>query len=88
MKLTMDRSLCNHVLSKCESCFARLMVNPLGEDRHCITEYVPDDDETIYLTLKYDGNVQQLTLSPADRELVATLGWSRFVDVLPRFYRE
>ncbi len=87
MKMVMDRSLCDHQLPKCERCFARLLVNPFGEDRHCITEFVDDGDPTLYLKLLYDGNEQDLVLSPEERELVANLGWSEFVDVMPNFYR-
>jgi hypothetical protein len=88
MKVTIDRSLCDHALSECERCFARFLRNPMGEDRYCITEYEEDDDETLILTLKYDGLVEVLHLSPEQRELVANEGWSQFVKVRPRFYRE
>jgi hypothetical protein len=88
MKVTIDRSLCDHVLPECERCFARFLRNPLGEDRYCITDYVENDDELLTLTLKYDGLVEVLQLSPEQRELVANDGWSRFVKVQPKFYRE
>ncbi len=88
MKVTIDRSLCDHVLPECERCFARFLRNPLGEDRYCITDYVENDDELLTLTLKYDGLVEVLQLSPEQRELAANDGWSRFVKVQPKFYRE
>jgi len=87
MKMTIDRSLCNHVLNECERCFGRLILNPLGEDRHCVTDFVDDGDETMVLTLMYDGRTEILHLSPDDRALVANLGWSQFVEVMPDFYR-
>jgi len=88
MKVTIDRNLCDHVLSECERCFARFVRNPLGEDRPCITEYIDDGDPTLYLTIKYDRQEEVLVLSPEQRELVASEGWSQFVKVGPEFYRE
>ena len=88
MKVTIDRRLCNHVLSECERCFARFVRNPQSEDRLCITEYVDDGDPTLILTLRYDDQEEALVLSPEERELVASEGWSRFVKVQPKFYRE
>jgi hypothetical protein len=88
MKVTIDRQLCNHALPECEACFARFIRNPQGVDRACITEYVEDDDPTFTLTLKYDGLEEVLELSPQDRELVASEGWSSFVKVPPKFLRE
>jgi hypothetical protein len=88
MKVTIDRSLCDHVLSECEQCFARFIKNPLGEDRYCITEFVDDGDPVLTLTLRYDGNEEVLVLTPEDRERVVTEGWSNFVKIKPRFYRE
>jgi len=40
------------------------------------------------LTLKYDGLVEKLHLSPEQRALAASEGWSQFVTVEPKFYRE
>jgi len=88
MKVTIDRNLCDHVLPACEQCFARFVLNPMGEDRPCITEYVDDDDPILRLTLRYDGQEETLVLSPEEREAVAEDGWSRFVKVQPKFYRE
>ena len=88
MKVTIDRSLCDHVLPECEQCFARFIRHPLGEDRYCITEYVDDGDPILTLTLKYDGHEEVLVLSPDERERVAADGWSAFVKVRPAFYRE
>ena len=88
MKVTIDRSLCDHVLPECERCFARFLRNPLGEDRYCITDYVENGDELLTLTLKYDGLVEVLQLSPEQREQAANQGWSQFVKVQPKFYRE
>jgi hypothetical protein len=76
------------VLSECEQCFARFIKNPLGEDRYCITEFVDDGDPVLTLTLRYDGNEEVLVLTPEDRERVVTEGWSNFVKIKPRFYRE
>jgi hypothetical protein len=87
MKVTIDRSLCDHVLPECERCFARFVSNPLGEDRYCITELVDDGDEVLNLTLKYDGVQEVMSLSPEQRKLVASEGWSQFVSVQPKFYR-
>ena len=87
MKVTIDRGLCNHVLSECEQCFARFIRNPQGEDRFCITEYVEDDEANLTLTLRYDGHEEVLVLTPAERERVANEGWSQFVNVPPSFYR-
>jgi hypothetical protein len=87
MRIIINRDLCDHVLPECEQCFARLVRNPLGEDRPCITEFVDDDDPTLLLTLRYEGREQVLTIPPESRELVASTGWSQFVDVAPRFYR-
>lgn len=88
MKVTIDRRLCNHVLSECEQCFARFVKNPLGEDRYCITEFVDDDDPILHLTLRYDEYEEVLHLTPEEREQVAVDGWSKYVKVPPRFYRE
>lgn len=88
MKVTIDRSLCNHVLSECERCFARFVKNPDGADRMCITEYEDDGDPTLTLTLRYDGLEEVLVLSPEERENVAIEGWSSYVKVPPKFYRE
>jgi hypothetical protein len=88
MKVTIDRSLCNHALSECERCFARFVSNPEGEDRMCITEYIEDDDPILTLTLKYDGYEEVLSLTPEQRKLAASEGWSQFVKVKPRFYKE
>jgi hypothetical protein len=88
MKITIDRRLCDHVLSECEACFARFVRNPQGVDRLCITEYVDDGEPTLILTLRYDGEEEVLALSPEEREVVASEGWSRFVKVQPKFYRE
>lgn len=88
MKVTIDRGLCTHVLSECERCFARFVSNPEGVDRSCITDFIEDDDTVLTLTLKYDGLEEVLMLTPEQRALVATEGWSQFVKVKPRFYRE
>ncbi|MBM2850388.1 MAG: uncharacterized protein HW418_3330 [Anaerolineales bacterium] len=88
MKVTIDRRLCNHVLSECEQCFARFVKNPMGEDRYCITEYVEDSDPILHLTLRYDDYEEVLVLTPEQREQVANEGWSKFVKVPPKFYRE
>ena len=88
MKVTIDRRLCDHVLSECERCFARFVLNPEGEDRTCITDYVEDGDSNLTLTLKYDGLEEVLVIPPEKRELVASEGWSQFVKVQPKFYRE
>ncbi len=87
MRMTVDRGLCNHALPECERCFARMMVPPLGADRHCVTLFEEDGDPVLHLTLRYDGHEQHLDLSPDDREMVANLGWSQFVEVMPNFYR-
>jgi hypothetical protein len=87
MKVTIDRGLCNHVLSECEACFARFIRNPQSEDRYCITEYIDDDDPNLTLTLRYDGREEVLVLSPDQRERVANEGWSQFVKIPPKFYR-
>lgn len=88
MKVTIDRSLCDHVLSECERCFARFMKDPEGVDRPCITDYVEDGDPVLTLTLRYDGLEEVLVLSPEQRAAVAADGWSSYVKVPPRFYRE
>jgi hypothetical protein len=88
MKVTIDRNLCDHVLPECERCFARFVSNPESVDKLCITEYLDDGDPTLYLTLRYDGQEENLLLSPEERELVASEGWSQFVRVKPKFYRE
>jgi hypothetical protein len=88
MKVTIDRSLCDHVLPECERCFARFIHDPESVDRTCITEYVEDGDPTLTLTLRYDGLEEVLVLSPQEREAVAADGWSKYVKVPPRFYRE
>jgi hypothetical protein len=87
MKMTIDRSLCDHALNECENCFARLILNPLGEDRHCVTEFVDDGDPHMVLTLMYDGRTEVLHLTPEDRAMVANLGWSQFVQIMPDFFR-
>ncbi len=88
MKVTIDRSLCNHVLPECERCFANFLQDPEGLDRPCITDYVEDGDPALTLTLRYDGLEEVLVLSPEEREVVAADGWSGFVKVPPRLYRE
>ncbi len=88
MKVTIDRSLCDHVLPECERCFARFVQNPEGADKPCITDYVEDGDPVLTLTLRYDGLEEVLVLSPEKRDAVAAEGWSSFVKVPPRFYRE
>ena len=88
MKVTIDRGLCTHALSECERCFARFVSNPEGVDRSCITEYVEDSDPILTLTLKYDGVEEILHLTPEQRQVVANEGWSQFVKVRPRFYKE
>ena len=88
MKVTIDRNLCDHALPECERCFARFIKNPEGEDRACITEYVDDGNEILTLTLKYDNELEVLTLTPEQRQAVALDGWSQFVKVRPKFYRE
>ena len=88
MKVTIDRSLCDHVLPECERCFARFVKNPDSVDRVCITDYVEDDDPALTLTLRYDGLEEVLVLAPHEREAVALDGWSSFVKVKPKFYRE
>ncbi len=87
MKVTIDRNLCDHVLSECEQCFARFVRNPEGEDRPCISEYVEDGDPTLVLTVRYDGHEEVLLVPPEERELVASTGWSQFVSVPPSFFR-
>jgi hypothetical protein len=88
MKVTIDRNLCNHALSECERCFARFISNPEGGDRMCITNYLEDNDLVLTLTLKYDGHEEVLNLTPEQRQLVASEGWSQFVKIKPQFYRE
>lgn len=88
MKVVIDRGLCDHVLSECERCFARFVSNPLGVDRSCITEFEDDGDPTLHLTLRYDGMEEVLVIPPEQRELVASEGWSQFVKVKPKYYRE
>lgn len=87
MQMTIDRDLCDHVLSECEQCLARLMRHPLGEDRPCITNLFDDGDPVLRLALKYDGLEQTFVLAPEDREIVALQGWSQLVEVMPRMYR-
>lgn len=87
MKVTIDRNLCDHVLPECERCFARFIGNPESTDRYCITEYVDDHDPILTLTLRYDGLEEVLQLTPEQRALVVTEGWSQFVKVPPKFYR-
>jgi hypothetical protein len=88
MKVTIDRRLCDHVLSECEQCFAHFIKNPMGTDRYCIVEYEEDDDPILHLTLRYDGYEEVLHLTPEQREEVANEGWSKYVKVPPKFYRE
>ena len=88
MKVTIDRSLCDHLLPECERCFARFMRDPEGVDRQCITEYIEDGDPILTLRLRYDGLEEVLYLTPGQREAVAVQGWSSFVKVTPKFYRE
>ncbi len=88
MQVTIDRNLCDHVLSECERCFARFIRNPEGEDRACIVEYVEEANPLLRLTLRYDGQEEVLIIPPEKRELVADEGWSNFVKVKPKFYRE
>ncbi len=88
MKVTIDRSLCDHALSECERCFARFVKNPQGTDRGCITEFIEDSSEVMILTVRYDGVEEVLTIPPEQREAVALDGWSQFVKVKPKFYRE
>ena len=88
MRVTIDRNHCDHVLSECERCFARFIRNPEGEDRACIVEYVEDGDLLLTLTLRYDGQEEVMVIPPEKRELVADEGWSNFVKVKPKFYRE
>jgi len=51
------------------------------------TKYVEDDDPILYLTLKYDHEEEEFALTPEERALIATDGWSQFVRVQPAFYR-
>jgi len=48
---------------------------------------VEDDDPILYLTLKYDQEEEEFALTPEERALIATDGWSQFVHVQPKFYR-
>jgi hypothetical protein len=64
------------------------MNDPEGVDRVCITDYVEDEDEALTLTLRYDGLEEVLVLSPEQRHVVAVDGWSNYVKVPPKFYRE
>lgn len=89
MIVVIDRNLCDHVLPTCEQCFARFLRHPMGEDRYCITDYVENGDPMLMLTLKYDGaEEEQFILSPEQCEQMANEGWSQFVKVKPKFYRE
>jgi hypothetical protein len=88
MKAMIDRSLCDHVLPECERCFARFVRDPLSVDRPCITGFEDDGDPTLHVGLRYDGQEETLVLSPEECELVASEGWSQFVKVPPKFYRE
>ncbi len=88
MKVTINRGLCNHVLPECERCFARFVSNPEGGEKACITEYVEDDSPVLTLTLQYDGLEEVLIIPPEQRELIASEGWSNFVKIPPKFYRE
>jgi hypothetical protein len=87
MRVTLDRSLCDHVLPECERCLGRFLKDPQSVDRPCIVEYVEDGDPLLHLTVRYDGLEETLVLTPAQREVVAMDGWSGFVKVTPRFYR-
>jgi hypothetical protein len=88
MKVTIDRSYCDHVLPECERCFARYVRSPDGPDRPCITEYVEDGDPILHLTVRYDGLEETLFVTPEARERVILDGWSHYVRVPPKFYRE
>jgi hypothetical protein len=89
MKVTIDRDLCNHVLPTCERCLGLFLRNPLGEDRPCITDFVDDGDPLLTLMLRYDrGQHEVLVLTPEQRELALTEGWSQFVRVVPAMYRD
>jgi len=88
MKITIDRNLCEHALPDCERYFARFVQNPNGMERLCIAEYEDDHDPTLHLVMRYDGHEETLVIPPEDRTLIASAGWSLFVKVKPKFYRE
>ena len=47
----------------------------------------PDCLREIRVTLKYDHEEEEFALTPEERALIATDGWSQFVRVQPAFYR-
>ena len=88
MKVTIDRDICNAALNACEHCFSIFAQHPQGVDRYCIVEQIDDGTDVLTLTIRSGGYEQTLALDEAQRQLVATEGWSSLVDFIPRFYRE
>ena len=78
MKVTIDRNICTAALNACEHCFSFFADHPMGVDRYCIVEQIDDGS---------DCHEQTLTLDEAQRQLVASEGWSSFVDFIPKYYR-
>jgi len=87
MKVTIDRNICEASLNACEHCFSIFAQHPQGVDRYCIVENVEDGSDGVTLTIRSDGREQTLELDEAQRQLVATEGWSSLVDFVPKFYR-
>jgi len=79
MKVFIDRTTCPDCSSFCDRHIAKLIRFPLGENRPCITKI--EDDGQDYLTVDVtDGiNHATLTLTEAQREIMALEGLSPFL---------
>ncbi len=86
MKVTIDRNICGASLNACEHCFSFFVQNPMGVDRYCIVDQTEDGSKLMTLTLRTDGHENTVVLDDAQREMVATEGWSSLVDFVPKFY--
>jgi hypothetical protein len=88
MKVTIDRNICGAALNACEHCFSIFAQHPQGVDRYCIVEQIDDGSDEMTLTIRSNGHEQTSTLDEAQRQMVASEGWSALVNFVPQFYRE
>jgi hypothetical protein len=87
MKIYIDRDICTGTLPFCVRCFAFLAEHPMGVDRPCITQIIPNNGETVTFVIRTEGETVTLTLDPATRERVITEGWDALVPFVPSFFR-
>lgn len=74
MKVYIDRTTCPLCASYCDRHAAKLVRFPLGEDRPCITKLEDDGSPLLTLDVTDGVNHATLTLSEAERQVVALEG--------------